>query len=928
MNLSPEQREAACLLEGAVRVVAGAGTGKTAVIAERYRTLTAAGASPEAILVMTFTDRAAREMRSRIEQATGQPAPAVGTFHSLAMGWLREDGGSIGLRPSFRILNGADRWIALRELMWEMGDPALVADDRPDDLVNPLLKVMERLKQELVPLGRLEEWCAANAGDERSSLLGAAARLFREHARRTRAAGLLDFDDLLLEASRLLEEQPGIAARYRARYRHLMVDEYQDTNLAQERLVELLGRGAESVFVVGDDDQSIYRFRGAALASMNRFLRVFPKARTVTLGVNRRSTRSIVESAAALIGQNEGRIEKDLRASGPRGGPVIRLRAVDGGAEASAIAFAAVSLHERGTEWSEIAVLCRTHAVARPIVEALRNLGVPHRQLGAGGIYDVPEVRDVIALLRLLRDPSDLVSLARCLARPPLEVEIGEALAHVRQVVPPASSHLEALTTWRPVAAWAHQVLDVGQMVASAGVGDLFFELMSRTQLLELHARDPRAVAAVTRFGELIDEFCASSPDQSLAAWLTRLDLLLLSGYDEEVGGAGIGDEDAVRVMTIHQAKGLEFNAVLVPSVVEGRMPQPARRTGFELPSAILEPAVRRREDNVAEERRLAYVALTRARRHAVLSFAATYDGTRMWQPSRFLAELEAGGRLRDEEAAAPAAPDETSDGRRVTMQPGEASGEQEEHLLSFSSLAAYRECPAQHRYRYRLRLPVAETAEGQYGTVVHAALMRAGRQRRDAGSVSPDEAAHLVEAEWARVEPVDERRLPALRRLSTEQVRRFVEAGGFAAAPDRVEERFTTTIDGWELRGIIDRIDGPQNPPPSQEGGGWAPGGWRIVDYKTGNPLPASRLRRDLQLALYALGAKQELGLDPIELEIVYLKTGKRVVLPATEELLDEARRLAGEVVEGIRAGNFDPRPERRRCALCPYRLACPAAL
>ncbi len=926
MRLSPEQRAAASLLEGAVRVVAGAGTGKTAVIAERYRRLTAAGASPDSVLVMTFTDRAAREMRSRIEQATGQPAPAVGTFHALAMGWLREDGAAIGLRPTFRILNGADRWIALRELMWEMGDPALVADDRPDDLVNPLLKVMERLKQELVPLDRLEDWCAANPGDERASLLGAAVRLFREHARRTRSAGLLDFDDLLVEAVRLFEEEPRLAARYRARYRHLMVDEYQDTNLAQERLVEVLGRSARSVFVVGDDDQSIYRFRGAALASMNRFLRVFPKAQTVTLGVNRRSTRSIVESAAALIGHNEGRIEKDLRASGPQGGPVVRLRASDGGAEAAAIARDASSLHADGTAWSEIAVLCRTHAVARPIVEALRTLGVPHRQLGAGGVFDVPEVRDVIALLRLLGDPNDLVALARCLARPPLEVEVGSALAYLREVKP--VSHLQALTAWRPTAAWAEQVLEVHRMVNSAGIGDLFFELMSRTRLLELHRADPRAVAAVTRFGELIDEFCASSPDQSLAAWLARLDLLLLSGYDDDASSGDVGDEDAVRVMTIHQAKGLEFDAVFVPSAVEGRLPQPARRTGFELPSAILEPAVRRREDNIAEERRLAYVALTRARLRAVLSYAATYDGTRTWQPSRFLAELEAGGRLGDEEAPAEPTPDETPDRRRRRGQGGDAPSEEDEHVLSFSSLAAYRECPAQHRYRYRLRLPAAETAEGQYGTVVHAALMRAGRQRRDAGSVSADEAAALVESEWAKVEPVDARRLPALRRLSAEQVRRFVEAGGFASAPERVEERFTTTVDGWQLRGIIDRIEGPQDPPPSQEGGGWAFSGWRIVDYKTGNPLPASRLRRDLQLALYALGAKQELGLDPVELEIVYLKTGKRVVLPATDELLDEARRVAAEVVEGIRAGNFEPRPERRRCSLCPYRLACPAAL
>jgi ATP-dependent DNA helicase UvrD/PcrA len=928
VRLGQDQQGAAALLEGAVRVVAGAGTGKTAVIAERFRRLVSSGVRPAEILVMTFTDRAAREMRARIEAATGEPAEAVGTFHSMAMGWLREDGSAVGLRPSFRILAGADRWIALRELMWEMGDPTLVADDRPDDLVAPLLKLLERLKQELVPLQRLEDWCAANPGDERSALLSAAARLFREHARRTRGEGLVDFDDLLVDAVRLLEGNPQLLSRYRVRHPHLMVDEYQDTNLAQERLVELLGQDARSVFVVGDDDQSIYRFRGAALASMNRFLQVFPGAQTLTLGRNRRSTRSIVASAAALIVNNAGRIEKDLRSTSELGAAVEIRVAANGTAEAAAIAGDAVRLHEAGMDWREIAVLCRTHAIARPIVEALRAAGVPHRQLGGAGVLDVPEVRDVIAMLRVLADPDDLVAIARCLVRPPLAVGLEPALAWLRQRDGDASC-LASLASWPPARAWTRVMVQLAALSTGVGIDELFFELMSRTRLLDAHAGDDRALAAVTRFGELIDDFCAISRDHSLAAWMRRLDLLLLSGHDEDVDAALDSDDDAVRVMTIHQAKGLEFDAVLVPSLVEGRLPLPGRRSGFDLPAAILEPAVRSREDHLAEERRLTYVALTRARRRAVLSWARSYEGTRAWTPSRFLAELEAGGRTRQTEV--PAAMGITEAASAVA---GADGGERGDQVLSFSSIAAYRECPAQHRYRYRLRLPPAETAEGQYGTVVHAALMGAGRLRREGAEVTVEQIERLLEEEWARVEPVDVRRLPALRALSRRQLRAFVAAGGFAAAPERVEERFTTTIDGIRLQGIIDRIDGPRIPPPTQEGGEAGlrtvdeDAVWRLVDYKTGNPLPASRLRRDLQLALYALGARQELHLDPLELEIVYLKTGKRVVLPATEELFDEARRVILEVVSGIRSGRFEPRPDRRRCSLCAYRLACPSAL
>ncbi|TMF17574.1 MAG: hypothetical protein E6I36_14620, partial [Chloroflexi bacterium] len=286
MRLGADQLRAAAITGGPVRVVAGAGTGKTAVIAERFRRLVASGVTPASILVMTFTERAANEMRHRIEELIAAEAPSVGTFHSLALGWLREDGRTVGVAPGFRIVAGAERWILTRELMWGIGDAALTGDERPDDLVAPVLQMLERLKQELVPLRRLEAWAAASEDSERAGLMRACVKLFRAYERECRRQGLLDFDDLLLLAVRMLERDSSLLRRYAARYPNVLVDEYQDLNLAQERLVELIaGRG--SPFVVGDDDQSIYRFRGASRASLERFLASFSGVRTVTLGRNR-----------------------------------------------------------------------------------------------------------------------------------------------------------------------------------------------------------------------------------------------------------------------------------------------------------------------------------------------------------------------------------------------------------------------------------------------------------------------------------------------------------------------------------------------------------------------------------------------------------------------------------------------------------------
>src|ERR1700680_2649993 len=252
LRLGAAQRGAAAIGGGPIRVVAGAGTGKTAVIAERFRRLVVAGVPPASILVMTFTERAAAEMRQRIEDLIRGAAPSVGTFHSIALGWLRGDGRVVGVPASFRILAGADRWILARELMWHLGDNALTGDERPDDLVAPALQMLERMKQELVPIARLAAWAASTDDEERGELMRACVSLFRAYERECRKHRYLDFEDLLLLAVRMLEDHPQILEKYTARYQNVLVDEYQDLNLAQERLVELVASRSEA-FVGGDE---------------------------------------------------------------------------------------------------------------------------------------------------------------------------------------------------------------------------------------------------------------------------------------------------------------------------------------------------------------------------------------------------------------------------------------------------------------------------------------------------------------------------------------------------------------------------------------------------------------------------------------------------------------------------------------------------
>jgi ATP-dependent exoDNAse (exonuclease V) beta subunit len=604
---------------------------------------------------------------------------------------------------------------------------------------------------------------------------------------------------------------------------------------------------------------------------------------------------------------------------------------------------------------TSIAVLARTHAIARPLADALAAAGIPYQYRAGQGLFQRQEIRDLIAYLRLLQDPGDRLALVRLLVRPPLCLDLAEVLRRIQGAAP--ADPLLALTSWEPTAAWARCLLELSALKAKLGVDELLFELLDRTRYLDRvvapedrTSTEARHIAAnVGRFAELVSEYCERQRDHRLGPFVEYLNLVLLSGLDEEVPEVE-EPGDAVQVMTIHQAKGLEFDLVFVPAVVEGRLPQPRRRDGIEalaggdLPLHLLEPSVRAREDQVAEERRLCYVAMTRARRRLVLSWAERYEGARLWRRSRFLDELgpeirrcdlrsvKVNGIVSNQKVEADRPPstgweagqDQGGAGSLDHQTAGEAGP-----VLSYSSISAYRECPRQHWYRYQLGLSVPSSPEAQLGSVVHLVLMGAGRLRQQGRE--PDRAVlqRLYREAWERVGCSDPRRQPALEKLGWRLLEGFIAAGGLASSPVLVEAPFTVELGGWTLRGVVDRVDRlePAGGDEPTGGRGAAPR-WRIVDYKTGDPAPISRLRRDLQLALYALGMQATLGHDPLELEIVYLREGRSVRLSVTEDLLAEARRIGTEVAEGVRRGRFEPRPERRRCSLCSYRLACEAAL
>jgi putative RecB family exonuclease len=298
---------------------------------------------------------------------------------------------------------------------------------------------------------------------------------------------------------------------------------------------------------------------------------------------------------------------------------------------------------------------------------------------------------------------------------------------------------------------------------------------------------------------------------------------------------------------------------------------------------------------------------MTRAKRHLYLTRAERYDGARRWKESRFLAELSAGQEVVLRAIDLPAAP------ARARPADGEGQTPAAPLTLSYSSIQAYRDCPKQYWFRYAQRLPALQSAEAVQGVILHEVLRRAGEARRAGEPLTEASLGSMHAAVWNETRFPDQRRAATFRRSGLAQLEAFRAAGGFEAPPELVEREFTAGVDGFTLHGVIDRVDRTDS-------------GWRIVDYKTGRPL--GRSRRDLQVALYGLGAAGALGMPPAELEVVYLATGTRLALDGVPALQAEAKRIGSEVASAIRSGRFDAQPERRKCRLCPYRLACAEAL
>ena len=623
--LNPQQRLAAETLDGPVLILAGAGSGKTRALTYRVANLIDSGIKPWRILAITFTNKAAKEMKERISALVGEQAADVwvSTFHALCAKILRRDIEKLGYSRSFTIYDDDDQATVIKEAI-----RLLNIDDKLLTVREVRSKISDAKNRLLTP----DEWFQQSPKDFRSQQIH---DVYSQYEQRLRSSNALDFDDLLLRTLELFADHPPVLASYRDRFSHVLVDEYQDTNFAQYSLVKLLTQQSRNLCVVGDDDQSIYGWRGADIRNILDFEKDFPDAQVIKLEQNYRSSANILEAANQVIAHNEGRKEKALWTEAPEG-EMIKLFCA--GDEREEAAWICDRMHQRklsGEDYGSIAILYRTNAQSRVLEEMLMRAGIPYRIYGGLRFYDRKEVKDIVAYLRCIINPSDDVSLRRIINQPKRaigESTIMELMRYATEKETPLYSALmdlpETLSA-RPrkcVREFGDMMNELVMLREEMTLSAFVKHLIDKTGLRAQYEKDlsDEAKARLENIDEFlgaVTEFENAADEPTLENYLENI--ALITDLDNAVTAS-----EYVTLMTVHSAKGLEYPTVFVSGLEEGIFPSARSMQDAE---------------RLEEERRLCYVALTRAMNHLYLSYAnqrMIYNQLNYNAPSRFISEI------------------------------------------------------------------------------------------------------------------------------------------------------------------------------------------------------------------------------------------------------------------------------------------------
>ncbi|MGA2431437.1 MAG: ATP-dependent DNA helicase [Candidatus Acidiferrum sp.] len=970
VKMNDAQRRAITHGQGPLLVIAGAGTGKTRVITERIRHLLDSDPSlgGENVLGLTYTKKAAGEMKSRVVKTCGERGKNVtmATFHAFCETLLKE------IDPKVTVLEDVDHWILLRRNMARLKLEKYRRLAEPGQFLADFLRFFSRCQDELVSSDDYQRYADDLEDDlqaerkqldedtylervENVALQKEIARAYKASEELLAEKKYFSFGSLITWTVMLLRNNAELRERFQQRYKHILVDEFQDTNIAQLELLLLLSPKPRNIVVVGDNDQAIYRFRGASFGSFKLFLERFAGWKTgqdstpfrVTLTENYRSTPNILRVATQVIAQNEvsadfpNKVLSPTRAEGERI-RVVELTTED--EEALWVTNELERLHRAGNPWRDFAVLYRQHAHRDGLVEELSLRKIPF-VITRLSILEHPLVRDVLAYLRLIAKPYDDIACARVLAAPAWHLEpvdlvrlaertrkkrgtsLYDALQSPQSELPfnPSATTLSELLEFA-----AAQRKNLKRRTAREILGALT-EWLEIPQLAGV--RDRRYV---TQLAQFLKDWEPKSGTRSLPEFLEYLD------YFEQAGGAVCLDDDppgdAVQLMTVHGAKGLEFPHVFLLRVNHGAFPPRERLPLFEFPVRLMKEELPAGQFHIQEERRLFYVALTRAERKLTITTLTekkgkvpTFIEDILMEPSvkrRDVLQIAPKVRPREEDARAASGANNGASALfpSLSQKPRIFSTiadwaetfhppSPEPLKLSASAVDNYRKCPQQFLFSRVWSLKEGPQATLTFGSVMHTTIKRFVDQLRKGVKLPFDEVARIFETEWTSAGFEDDYQEGEYKKDGIEQLRAF-HATLLENPPEILEQEKAFELpleNNVIINGRIDQINSLGHHEVE------------IVDYKTGKSRKEADARRDLQLSIYAIAAKEILELNPVRLVFHYLQNNQTQVTTRTAKQLDEAQKIVQEAAADIRAGEFSPKPGYA-CRTCAYEAICPA--
>jgi len=961
--LNKEQQEAVTHKGGPLLIIAGAGTGKTTVITHRIAWLLSEGlAKSNEILALTFTDKAAQEMQERVDilMPYGYTDIWISTFHAFGDRLLRENALIAGINPDFKVLTLPEAAVFFREHLFEFSLSYYRPLSEPTRFIEALISLFSRAKDEDISAREYMRFAQELLLESKENINDKAleeaalqqmeiANAYAKYQELLCKHDLLDFGNQFYLSLQLLREHPLILKNYQKQFKYILVDEFQDTNFAQFEIVKLLAGEGKNVTVVADDDQCIYRWRGAAYSNVLNFIQEYPQARKVSLIQNYRSTQDILDAAYRLIQYNnperfevKANINKRLVGLSKDGTPPKHLHFDTGSTEADNVAQIIKKKHSTGEyKYRDFAILVRSNSDAANFLQALNMQDIPWQFSGNQGLYSREEVKLCINFLHVMANLSDSLSLyylVSCEVYGLALDELGLCAHYAKRRNKPlyqVFQDIDKITQLEELKEETKRkikdiLIDLDKFLKISreqSTGRLLYSFLTETGYLKKLTRNPDAekevkVQNLAKFFNLVRDFELLAKEDRVISFVNYLNLLIEAGDDPPTVEADL-DTDAVNILTIHKAKGLEFRVVFLVSLVQGRFPWPRRAQPIELPDVLIKEILPTGDYHIQEERRLFYVGMTRAKEELYFTNAEDYGGKRLRHTSQFVHEA-LGSEAKALEKKKSKAIETIERFARGPKGPIRADTQEipEGKLISLSyyHIDDYLTCPLKYKYVNILRVPIMEHHTVVYGRAMHLAVSRYF-QYKLAGKKMP--LVDLLGTFQSSFDPqgfLDARHQEERFSVGKEALVRFFNAEEQRDShPQFIEKDFSFILEGNKITGRFDRID--------KEGEEAV-----IMDFKTSqinNQKDADkRAKESLQLALYALAYKNRFNILPKRVELYFLESGIIGSSGIGDSQLEKVKEKIKEVSSGIRKRNFSATPAYMACTYCAYNQICPFAI